>query len=58
MERKYRVVCGHCLRTFIATLPEESEFCWECGNSLVYIGGDDIIQDGKVYVPEIKGNDA
>lgn len=44
MSKQYRAVCGHCLRTFLTEEPEEVEFCWKCGEGLIYISGEEIIK--------------
>lgn len=42
IEHLARAVCGKCLRTFLSALPLEEQFCWECGQKLIYILGDDV----------------
>ena len=37
MEKTYRYVCPHCLRTFLSNEYHEDWFCWECGQALEVI---------------------
>lgn len=37
INRLYRYVCSHCLRTFKDKIYDENAFCWECGQALEII---------------------
>lgn len=47
MPNPCRAVCGHCFRTFMTEIPKEREICFECGQALIYISGEEPIEFDK-----------
>lgn len=43
-----RAVCGHCLRTFLSEIPKEFGLCWECGQPLMYIRGNYVLNENNI----------
>jgi len=43
MKKTYRAVCPRCFRTFMCMENNLDEFCWQCGNYLIFINGETII---------------